>query len=100
MGVQLLKGDKVKAGTTLPEPFGTRLRALVAIADARNAIVPIVARIDSTVTPRMARLHMAFVDAKLATVQWIGVLESPFAGNAAAAADSLALVAARLFVGN
>ena len=100
MGVQLLKGDKVKAGTALPEPFASRIRALVAIADARNAIVPVVVHIDSTVTPRVAKLRLMFVDAKLSRVDWVGTIEVKFTGAPAVAADSLAMTAARLFVAN
>jgi hypothetical protein len=100
MGAQLLKGDKVKSGFALPEPFGSRVRALVAIADGRHAIVPVVARIDSTVTPRVARLQVMIVDAKLSRVDWVGTIETKFTGVLAIAADSLAINTARLFVAN
>jgi hypothetical protein len=100
MGAQLLKGDKVKAGVPLPEPFASRLRAMVAIADARNAIVPVVVRIDSTTTPRTATLRLMFVDAKLSRVDWVGTIGVKFTGAPAVAADSLAMTTARLFIAN
>lgn len=100
IGAQLLKGDKIKAGSLLPEPFASRVRALIAIADGRHAIVPVVIRIDSTTTPRSATLRLMIVDAKLSRIDWIGTLEAKFTGLPAVAADSLALTTARLFVGN
>ena len=100
MGVQLLKGDKVKAGTALPEPFASRIRALVAIADARHAIVPVVIHIDSTTTPRTAKMKLMFIDAKLSRVDWTGNIEVKFNGAPAVAADSLAMTTARLFIAN
>jgi hypothetical protein len=100
MGAQLLKGDKIKAGVPLPEPFASRIRALVAIADARHAIVPVVVRIDSTTTPRTAKLQLMFIDAKLSRVDWSGVIEVKFTGAPAVAADSLAITTSRLFIAN
>jgi hypothetical protein len=100
MGAQLLKGSKIKAGTPLPEPFASRVRALVAIANARQAIVPVVVRIDSTTTPRTAKLQLMFVDAILSRVEWMGTVETKFLGMPGVAADSLAIITARLFVAN
>jgi hypothetical protein len=100
MGAQLLKGNGVKAGVPLPEPFASRVRALVAVADARHAVVPIVVRIDSTASPRTATLQLAIVDARLSRVDWIGTIDTPFSGSPSLAADSLAMKAARLFLGN
>lgn len=100
IGAQLLKGDKVKSGVPLPEPFASRVRALVAIADARNAIVPVVVRIDSTTTPRTATLRLMFVDALTSRVEWVGTIQTKFTGPPSVAADSLAFTTARLFVGN
>ena len=100
MGVQPLKSDKIKDGFSLPEPFASRLRALLAVADARNTIVPVVARIDSTTNPRAARLQLTLVDGRLSRVLWTGMLEVKYEGSTTAAADSLALMTARLFVSN
>ena len=98
LGAQPLKSDKVKDGFDLPEPFASRLRALLAIADARTAVVPIVARVDSTAVPRVVRLQLMFVDGRSRQVLWTGTLEAKYAGHALAAADSLALMTSRLFV--
>lgn len=100
MGTQALKAEKIKAGTPLMEPFGSRIRAFVAITQTRNAIVPVSARIDSTVTPRTARMQVALVDARLSSVLLTWTVETRFTGNVSVAADSLALVMARLFVTN
>jgi hypothetical protein len=100
IGAQLLKGDKIKAGVPLPEPFASRVRALVAIADARHAIVPVVVRIDSTTAPRTAKLQLMFIDARLSRVDWSGLIEVKFTGAPAVAADSLAASTARLFIAN
>jgi hypothetical protein len=100
MGVQPLKNEKIKDGFSLPEPFASRLRALLAVADARTTIVPVVARIDSTASPRTARLQLALVDGRLSRVLWTGTIEVRYEGTTSAAADSLAFMAARLFVAN
>lgn len=100
LGAQLLRGDKVKPGNPLPEPLASRLRALIAIADGRTAMLPVIVRIDTTVTPRVAKLSLMFLDAKLSRVDWVGTIEAKFTGASIVAADSIAFTAARLFVAN
>lgn len=98
MGVQLLKSDKVAKGFSLPEPFASRLRALIAIGDTRDAIVPVVAKLDSTKTPRTIQLRLMFIDGRASNVMWAGNIEAHYDGVPAVAADSLAAAVARLFV--
>lgn len=98
MGAQPLKIANVKEGFALPEPFASRVRALLAVADARDAIVPVAARIDSTKSPHVAQVQLTFVDGRASTVMWNGILEVKFEGAPRVAADSLANAVARLFV--
>lgn len=100
MGVQPLKNDKVKKGFSLPEPFASRLRGLLAVGDARDAIVPIIARIDTTQAPRSVKLQLMLVDGRASTVTWTTTIDAHYDGGPAVAADSLAAAVARLFVRN
>jgi len=100
MGTQALKAEKIKPGTPLTEPFASRLRAYVAIANSRNAIVPVAARLDSTVTPHVAKLQVAIVDARLSQVVLTLAVDAKYEGAPIAAAESLAAAMARLFVSN
>jgi hypothetical protein len=100
MGVQSLKSDKVSKGFSLPEPFASRLRALLAVGDARDAIVPIVAKIDSTKSPRAVQVKLTFVDGRASKVMWTGTIAAHYDGGPGLAADSLAAAVARLFVRN
>jgi hypothetical protein len=98
MGAQPLKNDKIAKGFSLPEPFASRLRALIAVGDTRDAIVPVVAKLDSTKTPRTISLRLVFVDGRASNVMWAGTVEARYDGAPAVAADSLAAAVARLFV--
>lgn len=98
LGAQPLMGEKVKDGFVLPEPLGSRLRAYLALADARFAIVPVAAVVDSASAVRQARLRLAVVDGRLSKVLTVIDVSSAYQGAALAAADSLALVTSRLFV--
>jgi hypothetical protein len=100
IGAQPLKNERAtREGFALPEPFASRIRTLVAIAETRTSVVPVVARLDSTARDgRIARLQITIVDARASRVVWGGTVESRFDGAPLVAADSLARVAARLFV--
>jgi hypothetical protein len=98
LGAQPLMGDKVKEGFVLPEPFGSRLRAYVALADARFALVPVAAVVDSVPVVRQARLRLAIVDGRLNRVLSVVDVSTAYQGAPQFAADSLAFVTARLFV--
>ncbi len=98
LGAQPLKSEKAREGTPLPEPFGSRTRALLALGDARFAIVPVSARIDTTQSPAYAELRLSIIDGRQSRVLWTGILETRFTGPPSVAADSLALRMADLFV--
>lgn len=100
IGAQPLRNERAtREGFALPEPFATRVRTLVAIAETRTAVVPVLARLDSTGPDgRLARLQITIVDARASRVVWGGTIESRYDGAPLAAADSLARVAARLFI--
>lgn len=98
LGAQPLQSDRARAGTNLPEPFGSRTRALLALNDARFAVVPVAARIDTTQSPAMAELRLTIIDVRQSQILWTGIIETRFTGPLSAAADSLALRTAGLFV--
>jgi hypothetical protein len=98
IGAQPLKSEKAKAGVQLPDVLHTRLRMFVALADARNTMIPIIAHIDTVASPRSARMQLTIVDARINSIAWTGIVEAKFDGVPAHAADSLANAVARLFV--
>ena len=98
LGTRPLAAANVKEGMTLPQPFASRIRAYVALADSRVAVVPALAAIDSSASPSSATLRLVLVDAPASTILAALTVSSTFAGTAAAAADSLAAATARLFV--
>ncbi len=98
LGAQPLKSEKAREGTPLPEPFQSRLRAILALSGGRHALVPVAIRVDTTQVPALAELRLTLVDGRQSRVLWTAILETRFDGGAAAAADSLAARTAALFV--
>jgi hypothetical protein len=98
LGAQPLKSEKAREGTTLPEPFAGRTRALLALSDARFALVPVAVRVDTLQSPAYAELRLSIIDGRQSTILWTGIIETRFTGPLTAAADSLALRTAGLFV--
>lgn len=98
MGTQLLKSDAADKGFSLFEPFASRLRTILAVADARDAIVPVVATLDTVAQPATAKMKLVFVDGRGSKLIASIILDVKYAGQASAAADSLASAVARLFV--
>lgn len=98
LGTRPLAAANVKEGMTLPEPFASRIRAYVALADSRAAVVPVTMSVDTTSVPANATLRLVVVDARASNIVAALTLASPFSGGPASAADSLANAAARLFV--
>lgn len=98
LGAQPLAAANIKDGMALPDVFAMRVRSYTGLANSRTAVVPIAAAVDTTSTPRSASLRIAIIDTPSRKVVAITSVASPFAGSALAAADSLAVGVARLFV--
>lgn len=97
LGTYALNDDRVRENSVLPEPFASRLRAYIGIADARLTLVPVAATFDTTVSPRVATLRLVVADGRAVRVVGVYSVTSPYA-DVTAAADSLALQTARLFI--
>ena len=71
MGTAILRGEKIRI---VPDPLRSELRALVALADARYALVPaaLVYRREGTAAPGIgkAELSIVLVDARTGRVGW------------------------------
>jgi hypothetical protein len=64
---------RTKAGDTpLPEPLGTQIRNLVALTNARFAVLPLEVRVDTRGGIRNGSMHVLLVDARTARVTWAG----------------------------
>jgi hypothetical protein len=97
LGTRALADERVRENSVVPEPFASRLRAYVGIADARLTLVPVAATLDTTRTPRVATLRLVVADGRTARVVGAYTVTSPYSVGMAAA-DSLALQTARLFI--
>ena len=97
MGTHALADDRVRENSVVPEPFASRLRAYIGVADARLTLVPVAATLDTTKVPRVATMRLVIADGRTARVVGAYTVTSPYA-EAIAAADSLAVQAARLFI--
>lgn len=98
LGAQPLAAERAKAGTPLPEPFASRLRTLLGLNDGRLALVPVAVRVDTAQVPAYAELRLSLVDGRERRILWTAILETRYTGPAEAAADSLALRTAALFL--
>jgi hypothetical protein len=56
----------------LAQPLASQLRMLVALTDARYALVPVELRLEKGVGAGRAVLHLALLDARAAQVTWAG----------------------------
>jgi len=60
--------------------LASRLRALLAVGDARDAIVPVVAKLDSTKSPRAVQMKIVLVDGRASKVMWTGTITAHYDG--------------------
>jgi hypothetical protein len=73
LAVNALLPRKSKPLEDLPEPLASQLRTLVALTDARYALVPVELRFERGTTGQgRAVLHAALLDARAASVTWAG----------------------------
>ena len=92
------RGRRWKLPAPLGEPLATQLRALVALHDARYAILPVEVRFEPAAAGAgRAVLHLALVDARRAEVVWTtDVASDPAPAPSPAAPVNLAALAASL----
>jgi hypothetical protein len=99
LAVDALLSGRRQSDAPLAEPLASQLRTLVALADARFALLPVELRFEpATQGTARAVLRMAIVDARLAQLRWVGeVGGDPSATLSSAVAASVAARVADLF---
>ncbi|MEO8194866.1 MAG: hypothetical protein ABI681_13530 [Gemmatimonadales bacterium] len=81
---------RVKAGDTpLPEPLASQIRGLVALTNARYALLPLEVRVDTRNSERKASVRMLLIDSRTARVAWAEDVEATTQRDPQAAADAL-----------
>jgi hypothetical protein len=73
----LRPGMSVASDGSLREPLGSQIRSLLAMSEARYALLPVEIRFEKT-GPATGRglLHMALIDGRLRRVRWVGDIPS------------------------
>jgi hypothetical protein len=76
MGVQPLRATVFKIGDPLPEPFSGNLRRVIALGDARYALVPIEAWFVRKDAQQIVVMKLALADGQAGTIVWLGDIAS------------------------
>jgi hypothetical protein len=76
MGVQSMRTVAYKIGDPLPEVFNDNLRALIALSDARYALVPVEIWFARKGPQQIAAIKIAMVDGRGGTFVWLGEVGS------------------------
>lgn len=72
MGAQALRAVQFKIGDALPQPFVSNLRTLIAIGDARYALVPIEVWFAKRGDEQIAVIKLGLADGQAGTIEWLG----------------------------
>jgi hypothetical protein len=81
---------KIKAGDSpLPEPLGSDIRKLVALTNARYALLPIEVHLDNRNGMRKGTVRMLLIDTRTARVVWAEDIPSQVQRDPQVAADAL-----------
>lgn len=65
----------------LPDPLATQLRSLVALHDARYALLPVEVRFEPVAGAGRAVLHLVMLDARASQILWVGDVSSDAAAS-------------------
>jgi hypothetical protein len=76
LGVQPLRGAKIKVGDKIPPMFASNLRALIALGDTRFALLPIELVFQRGDAMQRAALRLALVDGRMGIFVWLGDVAS------------------------
>lgn len=71
IGAQPLRGMAYKVNDRMPDIMASNLRTLVALSDARYALVPVELVFERNGDRQRAVLRLALVDARLTTFMWV-----------------------------
>ncbi len=72
IAVERLRGQPYKADDHIPDAMAGSLRTLVALSDARYALVPVELVFEKQGERQRAVLRLALIDARLGTLVWVG----------------------------
>jgi hypothetical protein len=72
MGVQAMRAVLYKIGDPLPDPFVSNLRTIIALGDARYALVPIEVDFARRGPQQIAVMKLALADGRGGTFVWLG----------------------------
>jgi len=99
MGVQAMRAVKFRIGEPIPDLFNSNLRPLIALGDARYALLPVEVWFVRKGALQIAVLKLAMVDGRGGTFVWMGeVGTDPAAAMSPALINSLAARVADLVV--
>ena len=94
IGAQPLRGQNYRPGDHIPALMASNLRAMIALADARYALIPVEVVFQRDGAQQRAVLRLALVDGRTGLFDWVG--EVPSDPATAYSASILSLVAARV----
>lgn len=76
LGVQPMRGAKIKVGDKIPPVFSSNLRSLIALGDTRFALLPIELVFQRGDATQRAALRLALVDGRMGIFVWLGDVAS------------------------
>jgi hypothetical protein len=88
LSVQAIR--RIKAGDSpLPEPLASEIRGLVALTNARYAVLPLEVHVGVRGNERRASVRMLLIDARTARVTWAEDVDAPTTNDPQIAAEAL-----------
>jgi hypothetical protein len=88
LSVQAIR--RIKAGDSpLPEPLASEIRGLVALTNARYAVLPLEVHVAVRGNERRASVRMLLIDARTARVTWAEDVDAPTTNDPQIAAEAL-----------
>jgi len=72
MGAQAMRAVLFKIGDPLPQPFVSNLRTIIALGDARYALVPIEIWFARRGAEQIAVVKLGMADGQAGTIEWLG----------------------------
>ena len=94
IGAQPLRGQNYRPGDHIPALMASNLRAMIALADARYALLPVEIVFQRDGSRQRAILRLALVDGRTGQFGWVG--EVPSDPATAYSASILSMIAARV----
>ena len=96
MGVQAMRAVLYKIGDPLPQPFVSNLRPMIALGDARYALVPIEVFFARRGAEQIAVMKLGLADGQGGTIVWLGEVGTDPASAATLPPDLITTLATRI----